>query len=82
MAYGCLGMRLTLVMCLMFDIKLTLYQNFIYSYKGENSLQSYIIQHIINDQKTESGNDCRCSHIEDKQNLHYIAYIHLIFAGS
>jgi hypothetical protein len=47
MAYGCLGMRLTLVMCLMLDIKLTLYQNFIYmvSYNRENNFQSYIIQH-------------------------------------
>jgi hypothetical protein len=47
MAYGCLGIRLTLVMCLMLDIKLTLYQNFIYmvSYNRENSFQSYIIQH-------------------------------------
>jgi hypothetical protein len=46
MAYGCLGIRLTLVMCLMLDIKLTLYQNFIYmvSYNRENSFQSYIIQ--------------------------------------
>jgi hypothetical protein len=47
MAYGCLGIRLTCVMCLMLDIKLTLYQNFIYmvSYNRENSFQSYIIQH-------------------------------------
>jgi hypothetical protein len=47
MAYGCLGIRLTFVMCLMLDIKLTLYQNFIYmvSYNRENSFQSYIIQH-------------------------------------
>jgi hypothetical protein len=46
MAYSCLGIRLTLVMCLMLDIKLTLYQNFIYivSYNRENSFQSYIIQ--------------------------------------
>jgi hypothetical protein len=45
MAYGCLGIRLTLVMCLMLDIKLTLYQNFIYmvSYDRENNFQSYII---------------------------------------
>jgi hypothetical protein len=49
MAYGCLGIRLTLVMCLMLDIKLTLYQNFIYmvSYNRENSFQSYIIQHKL-----------------------------------
>jgi hypothetical protein len=49
MAYGCLGIRLTLVMCLMLDIKLTLYQNFIYmvSYNRENSFQSYIIQHLL-----------------------------------
>ena len=47
MAYGCLGIRLTRVMCLMLDIMLTLYQNFIYmvSYNRENSFQSYIIQH-------------------------------------
>jgi hypothetical protein len=39
MAYGCLGLRLTLVMYLMLDIKLTLNQNFIYifSYNRENS---------------------------------------------
>jgi hypothetical protein len=50
MAYGCLGIRLTLVMCLMLDIKLTLYQNFIYmvSYNRENSFQSYIIQQKAN----------------------------------
>jgi hypothetical protein len=49
MAYGCLGIRVTLVMCLMLDIKLTLYQNFIYmvSYNRENSFQSYIIQHRL-----------------------------------
>jgi hypothetical protein len=37
MAYGCLGIRLTLVMCLMLDIKLKLYQNFIHmvSYNRE-----------------------------------------------
>jgi hypothetical protein len=46
MAYVCFGIRLTLVMCLMLDIKLTLYQNFIYmvSYNRENIFQSYIIQ--------------------------------------
>jgi hypothetical protein len=57
MAYGCLGIRLTLVMCLMLDIKLTLYQNFIYmvSYNRENSFQSYIIQQIC---RAFSGQFC------------------------
>ena len=49
MAYDCLGIRLTLVMCLMLDIKLTLYQKIIYmvSCNRENSFQSYIIQQYL-----------------------------------